>query len=320
MVIFIQDKEIKYKQKCDELGLNYVGYYYNGHDNQIQYTCEKHKDKGILYSAWTHLKIAKYGCKYCIGRNKSTDEFCKEIQNKTYGIISEYIGFEKPIMCQCNLCNNIWTTTPKALRQGSACPKCALKQRGLKRRMSHEEFLSRINSNIEILSQYQGLKNPVQCRCTKCGYQWQSIPDNLIHEHINCPACSRSKQEIKLEQILNKLQLGQVKTHVRFKDCKYAQHNTLEFDFVIYNHDNILFACEYDGEQHYIPIDFAGRGIEHANQCLYLTQERDKAKNQYCKDHNIPLIRIPYWEKDNMECFLLSKYNEIYEESLETAG
>ena len=25
------------------------------------------------------------------------------------------------------------------------------------------------------------------------------------------------------------------------------------------------------------------------------TQERDVLKNQWCKDNNIPLIRIPYW-------------------------
>lgn len=27
------------------------------------------------------------------------------------------------------------------------------------------------------------------------------------------------------------------------------------------------------------------------------TRERDKIKNQYCKDNNIPLIRIPYTVK-----------------------
>lgn len=29
-------------------------------------------------------------------------------------------------------------------------------------------------------------------------------------------------------------------------------------------------------------------------------QERDKIKNQYALDNNIDLIRIPYWERDNI--------------------
>lgn len=322
MVVFIQDKEIKYKQKCDELNLNYIGFYYKGHDNHIQYTCNKHINKGILHSSWSHLKTAKFGCKYCSGKNRTTDDFKNDLINQPYEIMSEYLGSEKPITCKCRQCGHIWTTIARALYQGTKCPKCSIKERGVKSRMSHEEFLSRINPDIEILSQYQGLKIPVQCHCKKCGYEWQSKPDNLIHEHINCPACSRSKQEIKLGEVLEKLNLGTVVPHVRYKDCKYSQHNTLEFDFVIYNYNTkeIKFACEYDGEQHYIPIDFAGRGEDYAKESLHLTQERDKAKNQYCKEHNIPLIRIPYWEKNNMEYFLLSKYKEIYEESLETAG
>lgn len=26
----------------------------------------------------------------------------------------------------------------------------------------------------------------------------------------------------------------------------------------------------------------------------------DEIKNNYCKENNIPLVRIPYWERDNI--------------------
>ena len=29
-------------------------------------------------------------------------------------------------------------------------------------------------------------------------------------------------------------------------------------------------------------------------------QERDRIKNEYALSHNIPLVRIPYWERDNI--------------------
>lgn len=31
------------------------------------------------------------------------------------------------------------------------------------------------------------------------------------------------------------------------------------------------------------------------------TQKHDKIKNEYCKSNNIRLLRIPYWEGNNME-------------------
>ena len=33
-------------------------------------------------------------------------------------------------------------------------------------------------------------------------------------------------------------------------------------------------------------------------------QIRDQIKNKYCKDNNITLIRIPYWDFDNIENIL----------------
>ena len=51
---------------------------------------------------------------------------------------------------------------------------------------------------------------------------------------------------------------------------------------------------------------------EEAIEQMENTQHRDQIKTQYCKDNNIPLIRIPYWEKDNMEQFLLQKFKELH--------
>lgn len=61
----------------------------------------------------------------------------------------------------------------------------------------------------------------------------------------------------------------------------------LRFDFIISN-KNIYI--EYDGEQHYKPIDYFG-GEEHLNE----VQKRDEIKNNFCLDNNIKLIRIPYY-------------------------
>ena len=37
-----------------------------------------------------------------------------------------------------------------------------------------------------------------------------------------------------------------------------------------------------------------------ANEPLQKRQERDMKKNQWAFEHNIPLVRIPYWERNNI--------------------
>ena len=39
-------------------------------------------------------------------------------------------------------------------------------------------------------------------------------------------------------------------------------------------------------------------------------QYHDKIKTDFCNSHDIPLIRIPYWERDNLEIFLKNKFYE----------
>lgn len=43
---------------------------------------------------------------------------------------------------------------------------------------------------------------------------------------------------------------------------------------------------------------------------LELQQKRDKVKNEYTLSHNVPLVRIPYWERDKiiLEMILGSTY------------
>ena len=38
-----------------------------------------------------------------------------------------------------------------------------------------------------------------------------------------------------------------------------------------------------------------------------MTKRHDKIKNEYCKNNNIELIRIPYYEKENIYNILTDK-------------
>ena len=299
----------------NRLELIYVG---KGKDKKgtiINFICPKHENKGVQSAQWSHFYKASYGCRFCSGKDRTTDEFKEMIDMTKINLLTEYIGFEKPITCKCKACEHIWTTTPKCLTQGKYyCPICApsLRDNG---NLTNEEFLRRIhklNPTVIPLEEYTSLKVPILCKCAKCDNEWHATPDHLIHGDVTkCPRCFSSKPEEKLGNILRDLGLF-IKPQGMLAGCK--NEISLRFDYLIYSDEeltNLVFACEYDGECHYMPIDYAGKGKEWAEESLAITKKRDEIKNIYCKEHNIPLIRIPYTEKENMEDYLINKMNEI---------
>ena len=66
----------------------------------------------------------------------------------------------------------------------------------------------------------------------------------------------------------------------------------MRFDFYLPEQNRLI---EFDGSQHY-----QATGGWNDNENLALVQQRDTAKNNYAFEHNIPLVRIPYWERDNI--------------------
>ena len=66
----------------------------------------------------------------------------------------------------------------------------------------------------------------------------------------------------------------------------------MRFDFYLPEHNRLI---EFDGEQHYV-----SNGGWSDKDNLALVQKRDKIKNEYALSHNIPLVRIPYWERDKI--------------------
>ena len=63
---------------------------------------------------------------------------------------------------------------------------------------------------------------------------------------------------------------------------------------------------EYDGEQHYKAIDCWG-----GEKALKRCQKRDEIKNKYCKKNGITLIRIPYWDFENIETILTTSLEKL---------
>ena len=111
-----------------------------------------------------------------------------------------------------------------------------------------------------------------------------------------------TKGEVKIENALKKMGI-EYKSQYAFKDC--VKNRPLPFDFAIFdNIGNLKFLIEYDGIQHFEPVDFAGKGEEWAKEVFKGNQERDLIKNEYCFNKGIELIRIPYWDIKHLEHYI----------------
>lgn len=302
--------ENDYIEKCKSIGLEYIG----NHKEQklgtvIDFICLKHRNKGVQSKDWSHLKTYVYGCSYCSGRGKTNEDIIPLIKNKDVELISQYQGNEKPIKCKCNECGNEWVTLPKVLiTNGSGCPRCGKEKAAKSEAKTKEQFikdLKDVNPFIEVIGEYINTHTKIECKCKIDGTVWFAYPANLLNCSAGCPCCNMSVGERKLLEVLTKLNINFIPQHT-IKDCKFILN--LKFDAFDIN-NNIAF--EYNGEQHYHPIDFAGRGKEWAEQEFEKTIKRDNAKIEYCKNNNIPIIIIPYWERNNMENYILEKLKEI---------
>ena len=96
-------------------------------------------------------------------------------------------------------------------------------------------------------------------------------------------------------KLLNQLTYGSQR---HFYHCK-GKRRTLPFDFYLPQYN---ICIEYDGTPHY-KLGAYKNGLLDLMNRKYL----DNVKSQYCKNNNIELIRIPYWEKDSIKEILNRK-------------
>lgn len=117
-------------------------------------------------------------------------------------------------------------------------------------------------------------------------------------------SAAASRGERRIYDFLSKHDLRTIPEYP-FDDLNGLGERSLRFDFAIFDeHRNIKLLIEYDGEHHYQPVDYTGLSKEWGEVYLKQTNAHDEMKNGYCFRNNIPLLRIPYWEFDNIEKIL----------------
>ena len=207
-----------------------------------------------------------------------------------------------PYICNKHIDKGIQWNNWIHLKSGRGCYYCGRESMVEKQKYSIEEVRATIEANgkNKLLSNYTSYNDyNLLISCEVCGQPYTTSYGLFLKGKTKCNECTCSIGEKTILAYLK--EHNYVYEHDTHEIYTAYWDNPLRFDFYL---PELNMAIEFDGEQHYMPIDFNGDGIEIASINFTENKERDQAKNLHCIDYNIPLMRIPYWERDNINSIL----------------
>lgn len=201
-------------------------------------------------------------------------------------------------ICQCD-CGNKVSVKGIFLRNGHTQSCGCLKQKHGKE-MGKKRAINLTNQTFGKLTALFPTEKRTEdgyviwtCKC-ECGNICDVSSRFLVKGGTKSCGCLKSSGEEKITLLLKNNNIA-FKKQKTFELCRFEDTNRLAyFDFWVNN----SYLIEFDGEQHF---KFAyGEKTWNTKENLEKTQKRDNYKNQWCKDNNIPLIRIPYWHLEKL--------------------
>jgi hypothetical protein len=228
----------------------------------------------------------------------------KNIQNQRFGkIIAIRPTLERDSSgsviweCQCD-CGKIFKTSAHKLSTGNT-KSCGCERIKKLIEYNHTRMNNIQNQKFGLLTALyiNGTNNNKSiiwhCKCD-CGNECDVSNRDLLTGNTKSCGCQRNNSygEQRIIQLLKENHIS-FESEKTFGTCRFLDtHALARFDFYVDN----KYLIEFDGVQHIKE----GKGVFDNPKKFTITQEHDRYKNQWCKDNNIPLIRIPYTQYNNL--------------------
>ena len=280
------------KEYIEKEGYTLLSKEYINNSTNLDMLCPQ----GHKYNANFNNFKKGYRCKKCAGLETVEFEYVKEYlfeqYNYTY-IGGEYKNAKSELLIKCDK-GHEFTTNWNKIQQGKChCRECYNEYWYNK----EKEYANKYGFEI-INKEYANMQTKIKFKCSK-GHIFKKT-FNAFKSNKSCPYCSASSGEYAISLILDKLRIDGIFQHT-FPNCKDVQ--VLPFDFYLPQYNLII---EYDGKQHFeIVPQFDGE------EGFIKRIIHDAIKNQYCEDNNINILRIPFWEFDNIEELITNKLKSI---------
>lgn len=215
---------------------------------------------------------------------KTEEEFLHDLHERVgsdFLPVEAYQGNMVKIEFKHLKCGYSWKVRPNDLMNGHGCPLCAKQVLWTTKRLQ-EYFDTEQEGKYSVVGEVTRAVDKVEVRHEPCGTVWKAKPSDLSNGH-GCPVCNESHGEKSIRRWLDRLDIRYM-AQKKFDGCRDVR--PLPFDFFLVNHRMVI---EYDGRQHFEPFEFFGGSIQYEK-----TTSHDNIKNQYCIDHGIHILRIPY--------------------------
>lgn len=243
-------------------------------------------------------------------RTLTPEEFKLKVEANSpnkYTLLESYIHSNIHILIRYNECGHEEYVNPSSILKGIGCKTCRDIRTGEIHGKTHQKFIEDVcmlvGDEYSVLEPYEKAVLPIKSRHNKCGKEFYKRPSAFLRGE-RCPICNNHPKGER--KIIDHLELKNISyiPQYSFADCKNKR--VLLFDFAIFMNNILVALIEYDGEQHFRPVDFFG-GEKGFNERKF----NDQIKNNYCLSSNIPLLRIPYWDFNSIEKILNDFIKEL---------
>lgn len=283
------DKEIKSKQgtywvcqcECGTIKSVRSSALRNGQSNSCG-KCKEKKEK--IKKEKLNLIGQKFGKWFVIE---------KDIENSK----SHYGSYWK-CRCECGKISSIRGTVLTS-KKSSGCLSCSIKRTHIKDEVGNKYgLLTVLELDEEKTDNYKWSNNKHnafwKCQCD-CGNICSILGIYLRNGDVkSCGCLGKSFGEHKIESILKENNISFIRDKKYFTDLIISNGGIGRYDFILLDENQKPYRLiEFDGEQHFKETNYFTRTLEE-------NQKDDALKNQYALQHNLPLVRIPYWEVNNI--------------------
>lgn len=193
--------------------------------------------------------------------------------------------------CQCD-CGNITYATTEGLRTGDNVSCGCRREKGRKMLQVRYEMIGKRFGNLVVIGVSDNKTNQdtnlLICKCD-CGNTCEVSYNHLTTGNTRSCGClmGTSVGEKQIASILKAANIDFVQEYI------FPELPNHRYDFAIFKNKKLVQLVEFDGEQHYKEAPFFKKTLQEQQQI-------DFKKTQFAKSINIPLIRIPYWERDHL--------------------
>ena len=276
---FIKKAHKIHKGKYDYSKVNYMN-----NSTKVCIICPEHDE--FWQKPNDHL--GGHGCTKCSGKYAPTTEewiaSARKVHDNKYDYSKvKYINANTKVCIICPKHGEFWQT-PSSHLKGCGCPKCSADNLRERYTSTKEEFIEKAHEVHKEKYDYSKVKY-VNCETKVCiicpdhGEFWQSP-----HNHLSgygCPKCNLSHLERSLMNYLDDVGI----TYDSQKRFDWLGLQSLDFYLPDYK-----VGIECQGEQHFFPVDFAGKGVEWACKEFDKLIKRDKRKKALCEEHGVKLL------------------------------